>query len=248
MSTVTISGSLIYYTHQLYKDGLKVLTSGNVLVKKKQRNGFTHLALPAYIMAVAAVEAFTNEVYLGSTARLILDGSSLLELRQEWLEEVDLREKMVLIARLVCGAQIRRGEPPFQDFAMLIRVRNAIVHYKMEETTPAFVLDLNQRGIGLSTKPPKGFEGRFMQPWVWEISTVEGIRWAHNTACRMVQKLIELMPTNVDEYRRRGLEQTVPYERFESFQKMTSQWADNFIAIDDGTREAWWREVGLEAD
>lgn len=248
MSTVTISGSLISYTRQLYRDGLKVLTSGNVIVKKKERNGFTDLALPAYVMSVAAVEAFTNEVYLGSTARSILNGSSLFELRQEWFEEVDLREKMVLIARLVCGAQLRKGEQPFQDFAMLIRVRNEIVHYKMEDTTPAFVLDLNQRSIGLGTKPPQGVEGKFVQPWVWEISSVEGIRWAHNAACRMIQKLVELMPINVDEYRRRGLEQTVPFVRFESFQKMTSRWADNFITIDDVTRETWWREVGLEVD
>ncbi len=248
MGTVTISGSLISHVRKLFRDGLQVLARGNVLVQTDKRNGYTDLALPAYIISVAAVEAFTNETFFGPTARLVLKGTSLYELRDEWIETVDLREKMVILTKLLCGTTLRRGEPPFQDFTTLVSVRNKIVHYKMDLKTPKFVGELNQKKIGLDIKPPGDIEGQFVQPWVWEISSTEGIRWAHNTATRMMRHLIETIPESKDEYQRRGLEKDIPYRRFKSFHDMVLNWLKYLTQIDEEMRDHWWAEAGIATE
>lgn len=82
----TISGQLIGQVEHWFHEALKYLTSGKVSVHKDIKNGYSIMALPAYIVAVAAVEAFTNESYLSPIAHTLLKGSSLYELRDDWLE------------------------------------------------------------------------------------------------------------------------------------------------------------------
>ena len=114
MASVTISSSLMSHVLKLYWDGIHNLASGRVLVLSDTKNGYSDLAIPAYIMSVAAAEAFTNETFFGPPANILLKETSLYELRSEWIEMVDLREKMVIIARLLCGKVLRRNEQPFQ--------------------------------------------------------------------------------------------------------------------------------------
>ena len=61
MSAVTISGNLIVHTRYLYYLSLKEIISNKVT--REGLNGYTHFAYPAYITAVAAVEAFINESF-----------------------------------------------------------------------------------------------------------------------------------------------------------------------------------------
>lgn len=244
MTTVTISGSLIKYIRKLFRDGiLDFVNRRKVINLDNSKNGYSDLALPAYITAVASVEAFTNETYLSPFARSILKKSSLFTLRTKWLKEVDLREKIVIIAKLLCGTTLQRGEQPFQDFSTLVRVRNAIVHYKMDDKKPSFVLELNQKKIGLDTRPPAGSNGHFDQPWVWDVSSTEGIRWAHNTAASMMKHLIEMMPQSQEEYQRRGMEKEIPHKQFKSFQEMVYRWLGDLELIDEVERNRIWAEA-----
>jgi hypothetical protein len=243
----TISGSLIGQVEKWFFDGLSVLLSGKLSVQREMKNGYAHLALPSYIIAVAAVEAFVNETFLSPVARIHFEGSSLYELNEEWLEKVDIREKIIIIARLLLGETLKRDRQPFQDFRMLVAVRNEIVHYKMDDKRPNFARDLNQRKIGLDTKPPEGFEEKAYcaQPWASDISSTEGIRWAHNTATSMMRHLIELMPQDIEEFRRRGLEGEMKYGRFRSVQLSLGHGLSLMRIIDERARDLAWDELGL---
>ncbi|MBE3143702.1 MAG: hypothetical protein IMZ61_07250 [Planctomycetes bacterium] len=244
---MTISGDLISQVARWFYEGLRSLAGGNVTVLREERNGYAPSAMPSYIVAVAAVEAFINEAFLSPIARLHFEGSSLYQLNCDWLERVDIREKIIITARLLLGATLKRDKQPFQDFRMLVAVRNEIIHYKMDATWPSFVRDLNQRKIGLDRKPPKGSDAIVMcaQPWASEISTTEGIRWAHNTAIGMMQHMIEIMPGDGEEFRKRGLDGEMKYERFRFVSSSVAHYLSNMKLIDEKARDRAWEELGI---
>jgi hypothetical protein len=66
---------------------------------------------------------------------------------------------------------------------MLIKVRNDLVHYKMQFEVPSYVKHLQQRGVALDIPNSS---------WVDNLSTSEGIRWAHNTVCEIIRALGKL--------------------------------------------------------
>lgn len=159
-------------------------------------NWHTDHALAAYVLAVASVEAFINEVFVGPPV-LARQGQTVagpLDIEGD-LEGLDLRTKLVLLPQLAFGKTLSRDRQPYQDMAMLIKARNDLVHYKMRDRAPKYVAQLLQRGIALVPErdlcDPAGH--LFGAAWTRVISTVEGIRWAHNTACATVMALGELM-------------------------------------------------------
>ena len=155
-------------------------------------NGHTVHGLPAYIIAVAAIEAFVNEVFLeNSAAKSIFPQSPLWNLPQEWLDKTDLRIKLILVPQLLLGKSFSRGTQPYQGIAQLIKVRNDLVHYKVPSRSPKYVKDFVQRGIALASHLT---DKRQDYGWPDKLSTSEGIRWAHNTACKAVDALVSFMP------------------------------------------------------
>jgi hypothetical protein len=73
------------------------------------------------------------------------------------------------------------SEQPYQDMNLLIKLRNFLVHYKMDFDFPKPVKDLQQRGIALASAS---------ESWAICVSTTEGIRWAHNTVCETLKRII----------------------------------------------------------
>ena len=51
---------------------------------RTSRPHYTSLAIPSYILATAAVEAFLNEVFLSSFGRLALGSSDEVDIVQTW--------------------------------------------------------------------------------------------------------------------------------------------------------------------
>jgi hypothetical protein len=88
--------------------------------------GYTEYALPMYILAVATVEAFVNESFLSYPALLYFN-SSLDELRdrldkeereklkQQSVDWMPLKDKLICIPRILLGQTFSRGEQPYQD-------------------------------------------------------------------------------------------------------------------------------------
>ena len=181
-------------SHDLIEDvRLALRASYDIAVTNKVRrignNSYTTHAFSAYITAVASVEAFVNETFLGWMCRSHYAESALWQLSDSALKRMELSLKLVRISQLLFGHVLKRDAQPFQDFSMLIRVRNDLVHFKMSGPTPKYISVLSQRKIALVETPEEA------GPWPWKLSCTEGIRWAHNAACNMVSHMVSLIHT-----------------------------------------------------
>lgn len=186
-SSVTISGDLIAHVRRLFslaKDEI-ARKGGNA-----QSAQLAPFAIPAYIVAVASVESFVNEVFLSEFASLIVDESLL---PPDEAERLDLSLKLLLFPHLAFGRTLAKNKQPYQDMVLLIRIRNELVHYKMGTKPPKAVRVLAERGIAVKV-PPEQEEKGGPHPWADRVSTLEGIRWAHNVACATVTALLDLIP------------------------------------------------------
>jgi hypothetical protein len=144
------------------------------------------------VCAVASVEAFVNEQLTGPVASVVLRDSPLWNLGGDSLEKMELLTKIIIIPQFLSGRSFRRGGQPFQDFARLVRIRNDIVHFKMGMQAPRYLRHLEERGIAITN--PSAAEG-VDYAWPDRLSSTEGIRWAHNTARRVVNGLVEFVPS-----------------------------------------------------
>lgn len=116
---------------------------------------------------------------------------------------MELRDKLLLIPHVAFGRSLDPGNQPHQDMSLLIQLRHELVHYKMGAKPPKAVRDLAQRGIAYSVPPEEEQGGP--HPWAHRICTLEGIKWAHNTACATAVALLDLIPDKdrwrVDSFR-----------------------------------------------
>jgi hypothetical protein len=195
-ATATISGDLIANVRLLLLEAWKEMVGGTGL--RHGINGSTKFALPAFIVTVAAVEAFLNESFLSDMNNMLVKGTGLDVVSREWIEERDLLIKLVLVPYLTTGKTLSQAEQPYQDMKLLVRLRNDLVHYKMGGR-PHYVRDLAQRGIAIRVPAAEEEAGGGPMPWVDRVSTSEGIRWAYNTACATVHAVVALMPPSLQE-------------------------------------------------
>lgn len=187
---IAISNYFILHVREIYMMAIEDI--GKSARIRKGINGHTVHGLPAYIIAVAAIEAFVNEVFLeNSQTKWYFPKSPLWKFPQEWLDRTDLGIKLILVPQLLLGKSFSKDTQPYQDIAQLIRVRNDLVHYKVLSQSPKYVKDLVQRGIALAPHVTVKWED---YSWPDKLSTSEGIRWAHNTACQAVEALVSFMP------------------------------------------------------
>ncbi len=182
---MTISGDLIAHVRLTLDLSLRYMLKGRGA--RQGNNGHAPHALPAYVIAVASVEAFLNEAMLSPLSLFGFGSTPLDQFDKEVLERQDLLLKLQLLPQIAAGRTMLRDAQPFQDFQILVKLRNEIVHYKMAGPEPKVVKDLEQRGIAIA-KPENAPEGAGYL-WVQKISCTEGIRWANNTACRVVHEL-----------------------------------------------------------
>jgi hypothetical protein len=209
---VSISSDLIVHLRDLYATAFNevILRNGD----SSTINGHTKLAIPAYIMAVAAIEAFINEMFLSPSGRGFLSNAPQNAAFWEALENTSLTSKLAFIPQLFFGQAFEIGKQPYQDMKKLIRLRNELVHYKMAFKQPNCVRDLQQRKIVLN-------EGN--NTWTHNVSSLEGIRWAHDTVCVTIQKLSSFASkeTHPMMFALRGLEFYNPWS--DSFLKMKAE-------------------------
>jgi hypothetical protein len=78
---VSFSGGFISHVRMLYRLSLRGMASGGVAVHGI--NCYAHYAGPAYVSAVAAVEAFLNETAFGPMTQMLLGDSPLWYLDQD---------------------------------------------------------------------------------------------------------------------------------------------------------------------
>jgi len=174
--TTNISSGLISHLNDLYVTSLTeiILRNGNLI------NGYTKHAIPAYIIAVAAIEAFINEMFLSPVGRKFLKNAPENAAFWNALENTSLIDKLAFVPQLFFGQTFDKVRQPYQKMKNLIALRNELAHYKMNFKSPSCFRDLQQQKIALNEKD---------KPWSYNVSSLEGIRWARNTICETIQTL-----------------------------------------------------------
>jgi hypothetical protein len=153
-------------------------------------NAYANEALSGYIIVVAAVEAFLNEIYFGILSSMMAKNPGLKAVPKEWLLNIEPTRKLLLLPQLAFGKSISRQEQPFQDYALLVKVRNDLTHYKMKETPPKYIGELDKRGITIKTSKEPDFL------WPHKLACTEGLRWAINTGCAIAILSLDTIPEN----------------------------------------------------
>jgi hypothetical protein len=190
MAATIISVDLILRVREFYTMAYQEISAD----ERKQvmsDNGLTDYAIPSFILSVAAVEAFVNEVFLAFGSGF-LKGTSFENLStaqiKNFREKRSLRDKLIELPKLAFDEDVfNRGRQPFQDMYHLINVRDSFVHYKMamgpeDQGTFDYLVG---KGIALkSANNPSRF-------WAHDLCTFEGIRWAHNTVIKIIKDIID---------------------------------------------------------
>jgi len=233
--TTSISPFLMAQVREAFILGVRALASRTR--RRADTNGFSERTLSAYILAMAAIEAFVNEVYFAEPHRRMLHDAPMWQLRADWLEKLDLREKILLLSHLVYERPFSRGAQPFQRLDTLVRIRNDLVHYKMEFREPKFLAELRREGIPLPPVPsPPGLEP-VEGPWAQEVATTEGARWANNVAVEIVDALVALTPDSESAFRERRLDRFGTYSQYTFIGEMARMLASNFVPITTEDRD-----------
>jgi hypothetical protein len=99
-----------------------------------QPEEITSSALTAIVFSASALEAFMNELELWLSYMLATDPAAdsrlttLASLQEIEGEKGSIRLKYMLAAAAL-GRPLSKGQQPYQDFSLLIDLRNALVHY-----------------------------------------------------------------------------------------------------------------------
>lgn len=187
-------------------DTVRVGASGPLfhIARKASLHGIAaeHSSFVAILFSAFALEAWVNELldlvqcddsyWSPPETKLLAAFASQLERRNTSL---DLR--IQLIATGLRGQPLDPGRQPYQDFALLVRIRNVLVHAKPEhfdngsgaQNEPHAILrELEERGV-------------FELERVGVVNLLHGTltmrsvgKWAYGAATRMAEALAEMLP------------------------------------------------------
>ncbi len=162
--------------------------------------------LVAIVFSAAALEAFINEAAILAEQPLLTgvpeepdSVGTFAELIGE-MERTPVELKF-MVTRAVFAEQVYdKGAQPYQDFGLLIELRNALLHLR-----PRDIFEFSPV-TGMSVQPPKIIhklrsknilarpEAVTGGPWIRWISTPAAARWACNVAAKMVHSVMEVVP------------------------------------------------------
>jgi hypothetical protein len=170
------------------------------------RDSGHHDACVAILFAAAALEAFANEV--GYIARGPLEVNpeikSLGQLFEELETSASVQSKFLLLRALLAKEAYDKGASPYQDFALLIALRNELVHRKAERyEVDALDAPLNTNTL-LERLQSKSMLAEPHRPQVWgfflAIETPAVARWAAKSAAAMVKDIVVAAPPEFRKY------------------------------------------------
>jgi hypothetical protein len=165
-------------------------------------------ALVAIVFSVVALEGFINEAAELATHPVALGTDPNPPSVKRFAALIDEAErsgagvalKFTLAKLAFTGETYDRGAMPYQDFSLLIDIRNALVHFRSRET-----FEVDDQGV-LTFKPAPllnrlrakniiaACEPGVAAPWLHTVATTAAARWACKTAATMVQSIITILP------------------------------------------------------
>jgi hypothetical protein len=144
-------------------------------------------SLVAIIFSAASLEAFSAEIPF--MIDMVKAGYPSLVKLGAVLDDAENSKVQVtgkyLIAKSILGEGFDRGANPYQDFSLLVRIRNAIIHMKPDvvgDDPHKLVVGLQNRGLCDPNEAPNN-------SWMDQIATVPVAMWACNTATAMMRGL-----------------------------------------------------------
>jgi hypothetical protein len=163
-------------------------------------------AVGAIILAAASTEAFINEfaeVHQNpklESLPLRACSDALVEIERD---RGSLRLKYLVASRMLSGKMFDKGSAPYQDFDVLVQLRNDLMHLKPLDkfnysehglesmTVPKYIKALQQRGLARTFGPDAGIS------WFDSLCTGEMAKWSCETARAIILEVLTMVP---DEY------------------------------------------------
>lgn len=168
-------------------------------------------ATTAILMAAISTEAFINElmevVEIDSDSPLLISTphSPRLLAFAKVLREIEeshgtLTLKYLMASQILSGVMFDKSSSPFQDFRLLVSVRNDIVHLKPKDkfaddpnvplsvTPPKYIASMQQRGIARPQNPGVNMS------WFNILQCDETARWACDSALRIIAAVLNFFP------------------------------------------------------
>ena len=178
-------------------------------ISASPRAGAQREALISIVFAVISVEAFFNEA--AELANLMTSGVSrepevVLTFAQFMStaekSRLSLEAKILMSNWIMTGKSMNRGEQPYQDFALLLKVRNELVHFRPNEIFPDSSLSTD--AIDNSNNPvleklrskqvlATGMQG--IQSWTSWMETKAMAEWSCNSASNIVSDFSGKLPS-----------------------------------------------------
>lgn len=150
-------------------------------------NGYHTYGLSLYPLAVAAWEANLNENCMSRMAETKFPASILWDIRDK-ADRWTIEEKTILIPKFLLGKTFDKAVQPYQDFSLLIGIRNHIVHFRPEIVPKKGLKELSQRHITLGQP--------LSHLWHLELESTECVRWGINVISDMIHHLASLLYPN----------------------------------------------------
>jgi len=183
--------------------GTAVLNSGALFAIAKRASerakeedggifGPVESALVALLFSAATLEGYISEVAFLSGAVDTLAAHQSLTSLSSLVDEIEdsrgsVRLKYLMARAALHGRPFDKGAKPYQDFDLLFRLRDAIVHLKPDTLTGSPQKLLEQlRSRGLVDLPQDG-----AAVWMLTIATPEVARWACETVGNTIRALFD---------------------------------------------------------
>jgi hypothetical protein len=184
-------------------------------IEAPPRKGSQKPALVSIVFSVLTLEAFMNELAEFALTS-DMEQPPVIDVLAEFLKDSEesnasLETKFTVGSWILTGKRFERGKQPFQDFALLVRLRNDIVHFKandrFEEGVP-----VGKRHANLISKfrdkniLAEDTREDILSSWSHLIQTKAAAEWSCKTAARMVMDFYKKLPSG--DFR----DSIVPYE------------------------------------
>jgi hypothetical protein len=167
-------------------------------VKASHPRACTTDTISALLLSAMSTEAFINE--LGTRLSLLsaYNGKNLGRsanigtfLEQLEAEHAQIKSKYLLVSNLLPGKPFVKGKPPFQDFSLLIDIRNDFAHLKVQRDAPKYIRSFSQKGWLYNKKKDKPK----LVGWMFQLETPEVSAWACRTARTIIWDIVARFQT-----------------------------------------------------
>jgi hypothetical protein len=165
-------------------------------------------AVVAIVFSVLAVESFLNEVLERlrfdpdkdkpdmDRARTVSEAADLFD------KNASMALKIQILSASLSGCTMDRGAQPYQDFDLLVAVRNALVHYRpevlSEDGEQERLRSLRGRLREKKLVPPDSPDAP-PRPVFADMASPPVAEWGLDAALAMIRAVARLMPTPVGE-------------------------------------------------